>query len=114
MATKTAAKKKTTTTARKKAAPASTKLIHSVEGAKNLGADKQAKRFGILYLFFACATLILACVSVKLYLVASEIEGKYEEIEICTRVGGNCEIRKKTVEEPEEAAVEEPALESAE
>ncbi len=112
MATKTATKKKSTAS-RKKAAPvASAKLIHSVEGAKRLGADKQAKRFGILYVIFACATLVLACVSVKLYLVASEIESKYEEIEICTRMGGNCEVRRK-VEEPE-AVVEEVVTEVAE
>ena len=105
MATKTAAKKKTTT-ARKKAAPASTKLIHSVESAKNLGADRQARRFGILYLVFACTTLILACVSVKLYLVASEIESKYEAAEI--------EVRKKTADEPEVVVEEEATSEIAE
>ena len=73
--------------------------------AKNLDSKTQARRFGVLYIVFACTTLALACVSVKLYLLASDIESKYEAIEVCVRTGKSCEIKKNTVVEDSEVEI---------
>lgn len=100
MATKTAAKKSTTTT-RRKAAPASTakssvsstKIIHSVASAKTLDAKTQQKRFMCLYIFFAVATVVFACISIYLFKSNVDLMNKYEAIEDCVRAGTKCDIK---------------------
>ena len=116
MATKTASKK--TAASRKKTTAAkssSKKLVYSLDEAKNLDLKGQTVRFAALYVVTLIACLVMACICVRLYFVATDIETKYESLETCVREGVGCDVKNnKASGNNTEAIVEEPQVVEAE
>lgn len=96
MATKKPAAKKTSTA---KKASAATKSTSRRVSAKMLYAEKHPERhqatgkYKFFYILFACTTLFFAALSVELFVFASEVENKYEEVDACVRAHTRCNVR---------------------
>ena len=96
MATKKPAVKKTTTA--KKSTTASKSSVRRIS-AKALYTEKNPERhqatgkYKFFYILFACTTLFFAALSVELFVFASEVENKYEEVDACVRAHTKCNVR---------------------
>ena len=96
MATKKPAVKKTTTA--KKSTTASKSSARRIS-AKALYIEKHPERhqatgkYKFFYILFACTTLFFAALSVELFVFASEVENKYEEVDACVRAHTKCNVR---------------------
>lgn len=96
MATKKPAVKKTTTA--KKSTTASKSSVRRIS-AKALYTETHPERhqatgkYKFFYILFACTTLFFAALSVELFVFASEVENKYEEVDACVRAHTKCNVR---------------------
>ncbi len=99
MATKTAKKatstKRATSSAARKATSSTSKL-----SAKDLLLVKKSERhYVIFYVIFALATLIFAGLTVYLFVRASDLETKYEELTSCLTSDKNCSVYVKKADD---------------
>lgn len=94
MATKKTAAKKTTAkkTSAAAAAKKAAKAFYTEKHPENHQATGKYKFF---YILFACTTLFFAALTVELFVFASEVENKYEEVDACIRAHTKCDVRLK-------------------
>lgn len=101
MATKKPAAKKTTTAVKAKSAPKRSVGAVAKGTAKALVKEKYPERhqatgkYKFFYILFACTTLFFAALAVELFVFASEVENKYEEVDACVRAHTKCDVRLK-------------------
>ncbi|MCQ2570685.1 MAG: hypothetical protein MJ154_00315 [Candidatus Saccharibacteria bacterium] len=96
-AKKTSAVKKTSSAA--KSGSTAKKGSSIASKARMIYAEKHPEKhqatgkYKFFYILFACTTLFFAALSVELFVIASEVESKYETIESCTRAHTKCNVR---------------------
>ncbi len=91
---KASAAKKTTASASKKSTKRSIspKILYTEKYPERHQATGKYKFF---YILFACTTLFFAALTVELFVFASEVENKYEEVDACIRAHTKCDVKLK-------------------
>lgn len=87
---KTSTAKKTTAAAKKTKRSISPKVLYTERHPERHQATGKYKFF---YILFACTTLFFAALSVELFVFASEVQNKYEEVDACVRAHTKCNVR---------------------
>jgi len=99
MATKKPVAKKVSTAKKPTSATKTTSSRRVGVVAKSLVTEKNPERhqatgkYKFFYILFACTTLFFAALAVELFVFASEVENKYEEVDACIRAHTKCDVR---------------------
>ena len=79
---------------------------------RNPDKNKVTGKFKFFYLFFVGTTLLFAALAVVFFIMACDLEAKYESIDACTRAHTSCTVKSDgSVSSSEEPIVEDNKVE---